>query len=148
LEDCCNELEIYNKRLKSELRKAQTKSGWLTKGGMRTDNKWSSQEANDRISSFCGAYLFPRYKFLLDGWEKYNQDNTDSLSLFFERKLKDVNRVDYEDQWDRIYVPTIASKYKTLRCNLNNAIREQYKGELLDREFLCILFVLTFVISK
>ena len=84
----------------------------------------------------------------MDGWEKYNQDNKDSLSLFIKRKFEDNNRVDYEDQWDRIYVPTIASKYKTLRCNLNNAIREQYKGELLHSKCLCLQFVLTFAISN
>ena len=73
-------------------------------------------------------YLFPHDKFLKDGWEKYNPDKDDSLSSFIGRKLPDDHRVDYEDQWDRVYVPSIASKYKTLRCNLNNAIREQYKG--------------------
>jgi hypothetical protein len=131
LEKYCEKLNSENKRLKSELRKAQsTKSGRLSKGGMRTENEWSGHEANlsDRISSFCGSFLFRRYKFLKDGWETYNPGNKDSLSSFFERKIPDVNRNDYEDQWDRIYVPTIASKYKSLRCNLNNSIREQYKG--------------------
>ena len=117
---------------------------------MRTQNEWSGSEANlsDRISSFCGSYLYPRYKFLHDGWEKYNEDNKDSLSSFFKRKFEDNNRVNYEDQWDRIYVPSIAAKYKTLRCNLNNAIREQYKSELLCSVCLCVLFVLTFVNSN
>lgn len=152
LEEYCEKLSSENKRLKSDLRKAHTtKSGRLSKGGMRTENEWSGHEANlsDRISSFCGSYLFGRYKFLQDGWETYNPDNKDSLSSFFEQKLKDVNRIDYEDQWDRIYVPTIVSKYTTLRCNLNNSIREQYKGESLGRECLCILFlVLTSVLSN
>ena len=115
-----------------------------------TDNDWTGQEANlsDRITSFCGTYLFPRYKFLMDGWEKYNSDNKDSLSSFIERKFQDVHRVDYEDQLDRIYLPSIASKYKTLRCNLNNAISEQYKGKLFERKYLCIQLVLIFVINK
>jgi len=130
LEAECDELKRENKWLKSELRKAQTKSGRLTKVGMMTHNEWNAQEAqlSDSVSSFCGSYLFRRYKFLKDGWETYNPGNKDSLSSFFERKIQDVNRNDYEDQWDRIYVPTIASKYKSLRCNLNNSIREQYKG--------------------
>lgn len=150
LEDKCYQYKLENKRLKSQLKKAQNSSGRLTKGGMRTENEWSGNEANlsDMISSFCVSYLFPRYKFLMDGWEKYNQDNKDSLSSFIKRKFEDDNRVDYEDQWDRIYVPTIASKYKTLRCNLNNAIREQYKGELLHSKCLCLQFVLTFAISN
>jgi hypothetical protein len=137
LEAQCSELIRDNKRLKSELRKAQSKSGRLTKVGMMTHNDWNAHDANlsDKVSSFCGEYLFRRYKFLHDGWEKYNPNDNNSLSSFFKRKVPPVISDDYEDHWDRIYVPTICSKYKTLRCNLNNAIREQYKGELRVSEY-------------
>ena len=133
LDELCKQLKDENKWLKSELRKARSRSrsGRLKKGDMITDYEWTGQEANlsERITSFCRDYLFPRYKFLKDGWEKYNPDRDDSLSSFIRRKLPDDRQqVDYEDQWERVYVPSIASKYKTLRCNLNNAIREQYKG--------------------
>ena len=132
LEAECDELKRENKRLKSELRKAQTKSGRLTKVGMMTHNDWNAQEAqlSDSVSSFCGSYLFRQYKFLHDGWETFDLEDRNSLSSFFKRKLPSGISGDYEDHWDRIYVPSICSKYKTLRCNLNNAIREQYKGEL------------------
>jgi hypothetical protein len=132
----CDELKRENKRLKSELRKAQTKSGRLTKIGMMTYNDWNAQEAqlSEIVSSFCGSYLFRRYKFLHDGWETFDLEDGNSLSSFFKRKLPSGNSDDYEDHWDRIYVPTICSKYKTLRCNLNNAIREQYKGKLCVSE--------------
>jgi len=73
-----------------------------------------------------------RYKFLNEGWETYEKEDGDSLSSFLKKKITAINISDdlYEEQWDRIYVPTICSKFKSLRCNLNNAIREQYKGEL------------------
>ena len=61
LEDKCYQYKLENKRLKYELKKAQNSSGRLTKGGMRTENEWSGNEANlsDIISSFCVSYLFP-----------------------------------------------------------------------------------------
>lgn len=135
LEAQCAKLKNENKRLKSDLQSARTKSGRLTKVGMITHNDWTAKEAalSDSISSFCGSYLFRRYKFLKEGWETFNKDDADSLSSFLKRKkITTFNISDdlYEDQWDRIYVPTICSKFKSLRCNLNNAIREQYKGEL------------------
>ena len=73
-----------------------------------------------------------RYKFLNEGWETYEKEDGDSLSSFLKKKITAINISDdlYEEQWDRIYVPTICSKFKSLRCNLNNAIRGQYKGEL------------------
>jgi len=84
-----------------------------------------------------------------EGKTSMEGDTISPLTIRKKRKLKDVDRIDYEDQWDRIYyVPTIASKYTTLRCNLNNSIREQYKGESLGSECLCILFVLTSVLSN
>ena len=134
LEAQCAQLTSENNRLKSELKKAQKKSGRLTKVGMITHNDWTSQEAelSERISSFCGSHLFWRYKFLNDGWETYDKEDADSLSSFLKKKITAINISDdiYEEQWDRIYVPTICSKFKSLRCNLNNAIRGQYKGEL------------------
>lgn len=150
LEERCDVLTRENTRLKAELRKAQTKSRRMTKGGMRTYNEWNAKEANlsDRISSFCGSYVFRRYKFLKDGWETYKPDNVNSLSSFFKRKVVDVHRDDYEDEWERIYVPSISSKFKTLRCNLNNTIREQYKGKSGVSDLLCILFVLIIVLSN
>ena len=134
LEAQCAQLTSENNRLKSELKKAKTKSSRLTKVGMITHNDWTGQEAelSERISSFCGSYLFRRYKFLNEGWETYDKEDADSLSSFLKKKITSINISDdlYEEQWDRIYVPTICSKFKSLRCNLNNAIREQYKGEL------------------
>ena len=39
---------------------------------------------------------------------------------------------EFEDQWERVYVPVIGLKYRNMRCNLGNDIQEQYFGELHD----------------
>jgi hypothetical protein len=39
---------------------------------------------------------------------------------------------EFEDQWERVYVPVIGLKYQNMRCNLGNAIQAQYFGELHD----------------
>jgi hypothetical protein len=39
---------------------------------------------------------------------------------------------EFEDQWERVYVPVIGLKYQTMRCNLGNKVRAQYFGELHD----------------
>jgi hypothetical protein len=35
----------------------------------------------------------------------------------------------FEDEWDRIFVPTIDLKYTHMRCNLGSDIQMQYLGE-------------------
>ena len=128
-----DELVDENRRLKSELRKALSSNSRGTKGDIRKDNDWNGEEVNlsDRISMFCRDYLFPRFKFLSDDWQKYDAENENSLSYFVGKKMK-MNSVNtYEDLWERVFVPTIRLKYQTLRCNLNNAIKQIYKGESL-----------------
>ena len=60
LDELCKQLKDENKWLKSELRKARSRSrsGRLKKGDMITDYEWTGQEANlsERITSFCRDY--------------------------------------------------------------------------------------------
>jgi hypothetical protein len=39
---------------------------------------------------------------------------------------------EFEDQWERVYVPVIGLKYQNMRCNLGNKVQAQYFGELHD----------------
>ena len=80
---------------------------------------------------FCRDYLFPGFKFLSDDWQKYDAENENSLSYFVGKRMKMNSMNTYEDLWERVCVPTIRLKYQTLRCNLNNAIKQIYKGESL-----------------
>jgi len=70
------------KRLKLELRKALSSNSRGTKGDIRKDDDWNGEEVNlsDRVSLFCRDYLFPRFKFLSDDWQKYDAENENSLS--------------------------------------------------------------------
>ena len=69
-----DELVDENKRLKSELRKALSSNSRGTKGDIRKDYGWNGEEVNlsDRVSLFCRDYLFPRFRFLSDDWQKYD----------------------------------------------------------------------------
>jgi hypothetical protein len=134
-----DDLVDENKRLKLELRKALSSNSRGTKGDIRKDYDWNSEEVNlsDRVSLFCRDYLFPRFKFLSDDWQKYDDQNENSLSYFVGKKMKMNHMNRYEDLWERVFVPTIRLKYQTIRCNLNNAIKRIYKGESLNWEVIC-----------
>ncbi len=133
-----DELVDENKRLKLELRKALSSNSRGTKGDMRKDNDWNGEEVNlsDRVSLFCRDYLFPRFKFLSDDWQKYDAENENNLSYFVGKRMKMNSMNTYKDLWERVFVPTIRLKYQTLCCNLNNAIKQIYKGESLNWEGL------------
>jgi hypothetical protein len=85
-----DELVDENKRLKSELRKALSSNSRGTKGDIRKDNDWNGEEVNlsDRVSLSCRDYLFPRFKFLSDDWQKYDAENENSLSYFVGKRMK------------------------------------------------------------
>jgi hypothetical protein len=51
--------------------------------------KWSSEEINfsESVNTFVRVFLFPRYKFLKDGWQNYQPHKKDSLSSMCLCKL-------------------------------------------------------------
>ncbi len=65
----CVESERIIKRLKMDLRLSKSHAR-ETKCQTRIDYNWDGEEANfaDPVSSFAKEYLFPRCKFLKDGW--------------------------------------------------------------------------------
>ena len=103
-----------------------------TKRQLRIDNAWDGEEVNlsDKVGDWVKAYLFPRYKFLKDGWMEYSNDDK-SLSSFVRRKMKleAIDNSDFQGAWDRVICPTIQNKYVIVRCNLNNDVRKAYKGK-------------------
>ncbi len=131
-----------DKRLKEELKNYKEKVRHSSKGDIRDSNGWTGNEAMlaDKVTKFSGNYMFPCYKFLKKGWQDYNPMNKKSLSYFVVRKMADTYRSmriptigrEFEDQWERVYVPVIGLKYQNMRCNLENDIQAQYFGELHD----------------
>jgi hypothetical protein len=112
------------KRLRMDLRLLKSHARQTT-CQIRIDYDWDGKEANftDSVLTFVKEYLFPRYKFLKDGWMEYD-DSPDSLSSFVQGKVKIPEGVDYKDQWERVICPTIHTKYVTIRCNLNNKFKK------------------------
>jgi hypothetical protein len=78
----CVENERLIKRLKIELRLSKS-TARQTKHQIRINYDWDGEEANfaDSVSSFVKEYLFPRFKFLKDGWMDYDKGQ-DSFSTF------------------------------------------------------------------
>jgi hypothetical protein len=83
----CVENERLIKRLKMELRLSKS-TARQTKHQIRIDYDWDSKEANfaDSVLSFVKEYLFPRFKFLKDGWMDYDEGQ-DSFSTFVQGKV-------------------------------------------------------------
>ncbi len=142
LEDDVKELEAVNKRLKEKLKNYKKKVRRSSKGDIRDSNGWTGNEAilTDKVTGFSRDYMFPRYKFLEVGWQDYDPTNKKRLSYFVRRKMADTYRSmriptigrEFEDQWERVYVPVIGLKYQNMRCKLGNDVQAQYFGELHD----------------
>ena len=100
---------------------------------IRNDYNWDREEANfaDSVLSFAKEYLFPRFKFLKDGWMDYDKGQ-DSFSTFVQGKVQIPEGAEYKDQWERVICPTIQAKYVTIRCNLNNEIQRTYKSKFIQ----------------
>ena len=120
------------KTLEVRLKKATTQQKG-TKKQVRMDFQWNGEESifADTVTQFCKTYLFPRFKFLKHGWNDFNR-NRGSLSSLVNRHIKVPEGADYEDQWERVIVPTIRLKYINMKCNLNNDIRATYKSKYDD----------------
>jgi hypothetical protein len=88
----CVENERLIKRLKMELRLSKS-TARQTKHQIRIDYDWDGKDANfaDSVSSFDKEYLFPRFKFLKDGWMDYDkgQDSFPHLYRGRYRSLKE-----------------------------------------------------------
>jgi hypothetical protein len=83
-----DEYEKIIKRLKIELRLSKSHAR-QTKGQIRIGYNWDSEDANfaNSVLSFVKEYLFPRYKFLKDGWLEYD-DGPKSFSTLVQGKVK------------------------------------------------------------
>jgi hypothetical protein len=111
-----------------------------TKHQIRNDYDWDGEEANfaDSVSSFSKEYLFPRFKFLKDGWMDYDKGQ-DSFSTFVQGKVQISEGADYKDQQERVICPTIQAKYVSIRCNLKNETQRTYKSKFIQLRAMLFL---------
>ncbi len=70
LEDDVKDLEAESKRLKEELKNSKKRVSHASKGDIRNSNQWTSNKAilADKVTKFSRDYMFPRSKFLKEGW--------------------------------------------------------------------------------
>ena len=88
--------------------------------------KWSGEEINfsESVNTFVRVFLFPRYKFLKDGWQNYQPHKKDSLSSMCLRKLSLPEGSKADDIWERVIVPSIQMKYVNIKGNMNNDLKK------------------------
>ncbi len=120
LEYDLRQLEANNKWLKLELQFSRKKYRCSSKEDIRTYNEWIFDKVNlaNKINNFSRDVMFPRYKFLKEGWQDYEPSNEKSLSYFVGRKMADTYQNmristsgrEFKDQWERVYVPVIEKK--------------------------------------
>jgi hypothetical protein len=89
LQDRLYELEESNKKLKAKLMATKQSTNKSTKGEICNANDWTGEEAHlaDKITEFCKDFLFPRYKFLKDGWKIFNPKNKKSFIFFVGKNM-------------------------------------------------------------
>jgi hypothetical protein len=103
-----------------------------SKGEIRSSIGWLGNKAilANKVTKFSRDYMFPRYKFLKEGGQDYNPTNKKSLPYFVGRKMADTYRSmriqtmgrEFEDQWERVFVPVFGLKYQNLKCNVGNNV--------------------------
>ena len=96
-------LESTFKALQSEIRLLKSSNARKTKHQLRVDYDWDGENANlsDKVSNWVKTYLFPRYKFLKDGWMAYDNEH-DSLSSFVQKKMNMEEEDDFQGLWERV----------------------------------------------
>jgi hypothetical protein len=102
-----------------------------TKKQVQIEEDWMGEETNyaNSITKLCKTFLFPRYKFLKEGWHVYDPNMSDSLSSLVKQKVAIPERADYKRLWERVVIPTIRLKYINMKCNPNNEIKKAYMSE-------------------
>ena len=121
------EKERTIKKLQAEVHSLRNKSR-PNKKSLRESMRWSGEEINfaDSVNCFVREFLFPRYKFLREGWQNYEPDKKNSLSSMCLRKLSLPEGSDTVDIWERVIVPSIQMKYINIKGNMNNDLKKIY----------------------
>ncbi len=131
------ELELNMTKIKNQQNKKK----------VREDYHWTGEEINfsDTVNQFCKLFLFPKYKFLKEGWPDYRPDRKNSLYLLCMQYLKIPEGTKPEDIWQRVIVLLIRVKYINIKGNMNNNIKKIYESMTvgLHTSFVKYYFLLT-----
>jgi len=115
------------KKLRAEMDYMKKRSK-PSKKTIREIMMWSGEEINfsESVNTFIQEFLFPRYKFLKEGWQRYQHNMNNSLSSMCLRRLSLPEGSDSEDIWDRVIIPLIQMKYINIKGNMNNDLKKIY----------------------
>ncbi len=104
----------------------------MGKTKVQEELKWTGEELNfvEMVNHFCRNFLFPKFKFLKDGWKEILPDKKSSLYLLCMRHVMIPERANERDIWERVIVPSIMRKYMNIKCNLNNNIKSIYMSTI------------------
>ncbi len=134
------------KALELELNMTKTKNK-QNKKKVQEDYQWTGEEINfsDTVNHFCKSLLFPKYRFLKEGWQDYRPDKRNSLYLLCMQNLKIPEGAKKEDIWERVIVPSKKMKYINIKGNINNNIKKIYESMtiMLHTFFVNNSFLLT-----
>jgi hypothetical protein len=100
----------------------------MNKTKVQEELKWTGEETNfaETVNNFCRNFLFPKFKFLKDGWRDILPDKKNSFYLLCMRHLRIPEGADERDIWERVIVPSVMRKYQHMKCNLNNDLKSIY----------------------
>jgi hypothetical protein len=107
---------------------------------VREDYQWTGEEINfaDSVNNFCRDLLFPKYKFLKEGWQEYLPEKKNSLYSLCMQHLKIPEGLEKGDIWEGVIVPSIKMKYVNIKGNMNNDLKRIYesrKNTLLHNQY-------------
>ena len=109
----------------------------MNKTKVQEELKWTGEETNfaETVNHFCRHFLFPKYKFLKDGWNEILPDKKNSFNSFCMCHLMIPEGADKEDIWERVIFPSVMRKCQHMKCNLNNDIKSLYINICSSCEF-------------
>jgi len=138
LSDGCVTYENTIAELRAKLNKLSVKVS--TKKDLQETFAWERVDSTyaDSINKLCKEWLFPCFKFLHDGWMDYSEAKG-SLTMTILRYCPVPSGRDKKDIWERVIAPTVANKYATMRCNINNAVRTAFIGECCQTQAFLIM---------
>jgi hypothetical protein len=94
----------------------------------------------DTVTEFTTDYLFPRFKFLHDGWMDIDPTDRHCFSSVVKRHFPLPGGRVFEDERSRLMVSrNIALKYSQMRCNVNNMICDSFLSEYTGSTIAIVL---------
>ena len=114
--DSVTEMEAELNQLRDEVRSLRAQKGAklnTSKSALRKELRLSEKDVifSEDVNEFIVQYLFPRFKFLHDGWMELDSTDRNSFYLVVKRHFPMKDGRVFEDEWSKIMVPIIALKY-------------------------------------